>query len=199
MALTDHNSKQFEENIIRLQLRTTCTKLSLDAEPNKESEQRLIVAEQGGHVYLEQLEYLDEDEPVRDHYTIHHLPADAIHSVFEKVKHDLPMLLQTEDSQVYTASEIETLINESYQKDKEKESKEYQRKAMTPSLRYDIMKRDGFKCVLCGRTPKDGITLHVDHILPVSKGGKTVPSNLRTLCSICNLGKSDKYDENGLN
>lgn len=98
MALTDHNSKRFEENIIRLQLRTTCTKLSLDAEPNKESEQRLIVAEQGGHVYLEQLEYLDEDEPVRDHYTIHHLPADAIHSVFEKVKHDLPMLLQTEDS-----------------------------------------------------------------------------------------------------
>lgn len=103
------------------------------------------------------------------------------------------------DSQVYTASEIETLINESYQKDKEKESKEYQRKAMTPSLRYDIMKRDGFKCVLCGRTPKNGITLHVDHILPVSKGGKTVPPNLRTLCSICNLGKSDKYDENGLN
>lgn len=97
MALTDHNSKQFEGNIIRLQLRTTCTKLSLDAKPNKESEQRLIVAEQGGHVYLEQLEYLDEDEPVRDHYTIHHLPADTIHSVFEKVKQNIPMLLQTED------------------------------------------------------------------------------------------------------
>lgn len=98
MALTDHNSKPFEGNIIRLQLRTTCTKLSLDAEPNKESEQRLIVAEQGGHVYLEQLEYLDEDEPVRDHYTIHHLSADTIHSVFEKVKQGIPMLLQTEDS-----------------------------------------------------------------------------------------------------
>lgn len=99
MALTDHNSKQFEGNIIRLQLRTTCTKLSLDAEPNKESEQRLIVAEQGGHVYLEQLEYLDEDEPVRDHYTIHHLPADAIHSVLAKVKHHLPMFLQTDEAQ----------------------------------------------------------------------------------------------------
>lgn len=64
----------------------------------------------------------------------------------------------------------------------------------------DILKRDNFKCVICGRTPKkDGITLHVDHIIPVSKGGKTEPENLRTLCSICNLGKSDKYDENGLN
>jgi hypothetical protein len=99
MAFTDHNSKQFEGNIIRLQLRTTCTKLSLDTEPNKESEQRLIVAEQGGHVYLEQLEYLDEDEPVRDHYTIHHLPADAIHSVLAKVKHHLPMFLQTDEAQ----------------------------------------------------------------------------------------------------
>lgn len=99
MELADHNSKQFEGNIIRLQLRTTCTKLSLDAEPNKESEQRLIVAEQGGHVYLEQLEYLDGDEPVRDHYTIHHLPADTIHSVLAKVKHHLPMLLQTDEAQ----------------------------------------------------------------------------------------------------
>ena len=80
------------------------------------------------------------------------------------------------------------------------ESKEYQRKILTPSLRYDILKRDNFKCVICGRTPKkDGVTLHVDHIIPVSKGGKTVPENLRTLCSICNLGKSDKYDEDGLN
>lgn len=70
---------------------------------------------------------------------------------------------------------------------------------LTPSLRYDIMKRDGFRCVLCGRTSKDGIALHVDHILPVSKGGQTIPSNLRTLCDVCNLGKSDKYDNDGLN
>lgn len=80
-----------------------------------------------------------------------------------------------------------------------KETKEYQRKLMSPSLRYDILKRDGFKCVICGSTSEDGIKLHVDHITPVSKGGKTVPENLRTLCDSCNLGKSDKYDENGLN
>lgn len=39
----------------------------------------------------------------------------------------------------------------------------------------------------------------VDHIIPVAKGGKTVPKNLRTLCNVCNLGKSDKYEEYGDN
>ena len=62
-----------------------------------------------------------------------------------------------------------------------------------------VMKRDGFRCVICGRSAKDGVTLHVDHIIPVSKGVKTEMSNLRTLCSDCNLGKRDKYDEFGVN
>ena len=79
------------------------------------------------------------------------------------------------------------------------QSAKYQRALMTDSLRYDIMKRDGFKCVICGATAKDGVKLHVDHIVPVSKGGKTVPDNLRTLCANCNLGKRAKYDPNGLN
>jgi len=69
-----------------------------------------------------------------------------------------------------------------------------QRKLVTPSLRYDIMKRDGFRCVICGRRADDGVKLHVDHIKPVSKGGKSTPSNLRTLCQDCNLGKSAKFD-----
>ena len=83
--------------------------------------------------------------------------------------------------------------------DERKRTKEYQRSLMSAGLRYDVMKRDGFRCVLCGRGADNGVKLHVDHILPVSKGGKTVMNNLRTLCSDCNLGKSDKYDESGDN
>ena len=75
----------------------------------------------------------------------------------------------------------------------------FQRSLMTDSLRYDVMKRDGFKCVLCGATQADGVKLHVDHIFPVSKGGKTEMSNLRTLCARCNLGKKAKYDPFGKN
>lgn len=80
-----------------------------------------------------------------------------------------------------------------------KQSIQYQRSLMTDSLRYDIMKRDGFQCVLCGAKASDGIKLHVDHIQPVSKGGKTERSNLRTLCDRCNMGKRDKYDRFGMN
>lgn len=77
----------------------------------------------------------------------------------------------------------------------QKDYASYQRSLLTPSLRYDIMKRDGFRCTICGRGQEDGVKLHVDHIKPVSKGGETTPNNLRTLCQDCNLGKSDKYSE----
>jgi 5-methylcytosine-specific restriction endonuclease McrA len=60
-------------------------------------------------------------------------------------------------------------------------------------LRFIIMKRDNFKCKKCGRSPANDrkVTLQVDHIMPWSKGGETVPQNLETLCMECNIGKSD--------
>ena len=55
------------------------------------------------------------------------------------------------------------------------------------------MKRDNFKCCMCGRSPSTtiGLELHIDHIIPWSMGGETVIDNLQTLCSDCNLGKSN--------
>ena len=104
-----------------------------------------------------------------------------------------------QDEKLYSIDEVIAHLNTVNRRNRQKESKEYQRKIMTDSLGYDIMKRDGFHCVLCGRGAEDGVKLHVDHIIPVSKGGKTVPENLRTLCENCNLGKRDKYDNNSVN
>lgn len=75
-----------------------------------------------------------------------------------------------------------------------RDSARYQRSLMTDALRYDIMSRDGFRCTICGASAADGVILHVDHIVPVSKGGRTEPDNLRTLCDRCNLGKRDKLE-----
>ncbi len=74
-----------------------------------------------------------------------------------------------------------------------------ERAKMTNSLRYNIFKRDDFRCQICGHDAKDGVKLHVDHIKPIAKGGKTEEENLRTLCSRCNSGKRDKYDPRGKN
>ena len=60
-------------------------------------------------------------------------------------------------------------------------------------LRFMVMQRDNFKCCACGASPAKSpdVELHVDHIIPWSKGGETTIDNLQTLCSKCNLGKSD--------
>lgn len=60
-------------------------------------------------------------------------------------------------------------------------------------LRFKVMQRDNFKCCMCGASPaKDpSVELQIDHIIPWAKGGETTIDNLQTLCSKCNLGKSD--------
>lgn len=68
-----------------------------------------------------------------------------------------------------------------------------QSRKISDKLRYQVLKRDNFKCCACGASPAKNpdIELHIDHIVPWSKGGETVMENLQTLCSKCNLGKSD--------
>lgn len=70
--------------------------------------------------------------------------------------------------------------------------KKKQRKLMTPALRKQIAERDNYTCCICGKYMPDMKGLTIDHIIPVSKGGKTVPENLQVLCSSCNSKKSDK-------
>jgi hypothetical protein len=60
---------------------------------------------------------------------------------------------------------------------------------MKPKLRFFILRRDGFRCVYCGRGAPDA-ELEVDHAIPRSSGGSDKPENLVTACSECNSGKS---------
>ena len=69
-----------------------------------------------------------------------------------------------------------------------------ERGEVSDSLRYDVLNRDGFRCVVCGASSNEGARLHVDHIIPIAKGGKSEIGNLRTLCERCNMGKSDKIE-----
>lgn len=64
-----------------------------------------------------------------------------------------------------------------------------ERKAISTRTRFEVFKRDGFRCVYCGNTPTQ-CPLHVDHVVPVADGGTNKTSNLVTACDKCNLGKS---------
>ncbi len=56
------------------------------------------------------------------------------------------------------------------------------------SLRAAVLVRDGGRCRRCRRS----INLEMDHIVPVSKGGKTEETNLQVLCRRCNRAKCRK-------
>ena len=60
-------------------------------------------------------------------------------------------------------------------------------------LRFIVMRQDNFKCKNCGRSPATDqtIILHVDHIKAWANDGEIILENLQTLCSKCNIGKSD--------
>ena len=66
-------------------------------------------------------------------------------------------------------------------------------------LRAEVLIRDNCLCRMCGASPaKDPeVTLHVDHVVPWAKGGRTVIENLQTLCAVCNIGKGDTRSGKG--
>lgn len=56
--------------------------------------------------------------------------------------------------------------------------------------RYEVLRRDNFACRYCGaKAPY--VELHVDHVIPISRGGTDDEWNLTAACVDCNLGKSN--------
>lgn len=70
------------------------------------------------------------------------------------------------------------------------------RREISDRQRFRILVRDGFRCKSCGASPliQPGVELHVDHILPWSKGGETTDDNLESKCKQCNLGKGNAFN-----
>lgn len=62
-------------------------------------------------------------------------------------------------------------------------------------LRMKVLARDDYRCVICGRRPRDYIDLQLDvhHLIPRRMGGPTAEENLVTLCSTCHKGLDPDY------
>ena len=59
------------------------------------------------------------------------------------------------------------------------------RRRIPDPLRAEVLLRDGARCRRC----RSAVNLEIDHIVPLSKGGKTEQANLQTLCRRCNRRK----------
>jgi hypothetical protein len=71
-----------------------------------------------------------------------------------------------------------------------------QRRAPDRKLRMRVLKRDGYRCVACGRRPGDHVDLelHVHHVIPWRMHGPTAEDNLVTLCGTCHKGLDPDFE-----
>lgn len=69
-------------------------------------------------------------------------------------------------------------------------AKSYGTREQWDAIKAKVLLRDGYRCRDCGTN--SGLT--VDHIIPIAQGGRSVPSNLRTLCYICH-GKKPRHNK----
>lgn len=67
-----------------------------------------------------------------------------------------------------------------------------ERENIPSGLRAFVLYRDNYKCKYCRVTSLES-KLHVDHIIPVSRGGGNNFGNLITACERCNIGKSNNF------
>lgn len=73
-----------------------------------------------------------------------------------------------------------------------------QRVALDSPTRYATLARAGFKCQACGAKPRpdNDVELEIDHILPITRGGRDVPANRQVLCCACNVSKGNRFAVN---
>jgi 5-methylcytosine-specific restriction endonuclease McrA len=58
--------------------------------------------------------------------------------------------------------------------------------------RQNVFKRDGYRCMYCGKRPKQ---LTIDHVLPQSRGGTDAWENVVASCRSCNHRKGARTPE----
>ena len=111
--------------------------------------------------------------------------------------------IYSKKSQVFDANDVGGLLSRlankdgDYYRDREIWDNlcKVERGKVTNAMRFEIYERDHYTCQKCGLNGCGHSTgLEIDHIVPISKGGKSVPSNLQTLCHKCNELKGNSIE-----
>lgn len=126
-------------------------------------------------------------------YTMTKLDNERVYEQLQRNKGtpDIRVCINYQDQTDFVTIPYRTFISDKNKYGVPNDKVKSERQRLTPKLRWQVLSRDNWTCQYCGAKASDGVRLHVDHIVPVSRGGKTVLDNLVTACEKCNLGKSD--------
>lgn len=102
----------------------------------------------------------------------------------------------------YTTKQLEEVYNKlkdiNFETTLTKYFSKSQRKLVTKEMKKKVMLRDNYTCQICGKYMPDEVGLHIDHIVSIHNGGKSVMSNLQVLCDKCNYKKGSKNKLNNI-
>lgn len=89
-----------------------------------------------------------------------------------------------EESKTYSMAEAKEFVRLAKAHEQERQQVNKQRQASS-QIKYEVLQRDRFRCVVCGRTPEQGAKLHIQAVKPLPKHERPSADCFRTVCEDC--------------
>lgn len=78
-----------------------------------------------------------------------------------------------------------------YRYDSKRHEPGYEPSYFTEAQKKEVLRRGGYRCIMCTRGVREGVELHVDHVKPLDDGGESTLENAQILCAACNFRKKN--------
>ena len=90
-----------------------------------------------------------------------------------------------EESKTYSMAEAKEFVRLAKEHERERQQRENERRQASSQIKYEVLQRDRFRCVVCGRTPEQGAKLHIQAVKPLPKHERPSADCFRTVCEDC--------------
>lgn len=96
-----------------------------------------------------------------------------------------------EESKTYSMAEAKEFVRLAKAHERECQQRENERRQASSQIKYEVLRRDRFRCVICGRTPEQGAKLHIQAVKPLPKHERPSADCFRTVCEDCMRKKGE--------